>query len=78
MNEETFARLKWRHSELICFTSPTTGVTTECLLIAVDFEQGLFRLSPIDTELYDKQLFWSRFEYCERPKKEKKSKLKIV
>lgn len=40
----------------------------ECMLLAVDFEQKLFRLQPFgDNPIYEEKPFWARVEYCKRP-----------
>jgi len=70
-----FAKRKWQHSELIVFTHPRfNNVTVECMLIAVDFDQELLKLEPMDKSIYEEIPFWSRIEYCECPR----PKLKIV
>lgn len=74
MELDYFAKIKWRHSEEIEFKSPITDIIIPCMLLVVDFEQELFKLIPFDTENYENESFWTRIEYCERPKR----KLKIV
>jgi len=67
MDLKYFANKTWRHSEEIEYTHPTTKIIVSCMLLAVDFEQELFKLIPIDTEYYnDLQSFWVRVEYCEK------------
>lgn len=43
-------------------------VVYECMLIAIDFEQELFKLEPVDKEVYEDISFWTRVEYCKRPR----------
>ena len=40
MTIEDFTKKRFRHSELILFTSDD-GIDNECLLLAIDFEQAL-------------------------------------
>ena len=59
---------RWVGYELIEYRPPRKeDVVYECMLIAVDFEQELFKLEPIDKEMYEDTSFWVRVEYCKRP-----------
>lgn len=67
MKQSEFTQRKWGHSEEIIYTHKTLDYEVSCMLLAVDFEEGLFKLTPFDTELYEKTPFWCRFENCKRP-----------
>jgi len=68
MTLEEFRKKRWMHSELIEFRPHRMeGVVIECMLLAVDFEQYLFKLEPFDKEIYETKSFWCRVEYCKRP-----------
>jgi hypothetical protein len=55
--------------ELIEFRPPNKeDVVYECMLLAIDFEQDLFKLEPVDKEMYEDASFWARVEYCKRPR----------
>ena len=72
MTEKEFIRYSFRHSEIIEFVRPVEKeIVTPCLLLAVDFEQALFKLEPIDKEIYSNKDFWCRREYCRKPEKKK-------
>jgi hypothetical protein len=67
MTVEDFSNRKWRHSESIDYKPPSLeGVVISCMLLAIDFEECLFKLTPFDTEMYEEQSFWCRVENCER------------
>lgn len=55
------------YEEIECYPKSFDDYCIPCMLLAVDFEQKLFRLLPIDTEMYEDKPFWARPEYCKRP-----------
>ena len=63
MTREQFTKYKFRHSEEIVFEISGKTDRIHCMLIGIDFEQGLLQLIPIFGN-YDKEKFWSRCEYC--------------
>lgn len=68
MTQEEFAKKRWQHSEIIEFRPyRKQGLVIECMLLAVDFENGLFKLEPFDREVYEDKSFWARVENCSRP-----------
>lgn len=67
MKQSDFAKRKWGHSEEIIYNHKSLDISVSCMLLAVDFEEGLFKLTPFDIENYEKTPFWCRFENCERP-----------
>lgn len=73
MTKDYFQKVKWRHSEEILFSPPSNNdIIISCTLLAIDFEQELFKLIPFDIETYEEVPFWCRIEYCNRPLKLKK------
>ena len=71
MTREEFARYTYRHSEIIIFHQHHPDVDVECMLLAVDFDCGTFKLAPIDTELYEDESFYVSYEHCDKPRKAK-------
>ncbi len=70
MTIKDFTNRKWRHSEHIDYSPKSKeleGITVLCMLVAIDFEEDLFKLMPFDTETYHQEPFWCRVENCERP-----------
>ena len=67
MTEEDFAKKRFRHSEEIIYTCPYRKVETPCMLMAVDFIEGVMKLIPFDTENYADEPFTARIENCKRP-----------
>jgi hypothetical protein len=68
MTREEFIKKRWVGYELIEFRPPKKeDIVYECMLLAIDFEQDLFKLEPVDKEMYEDESFWARVEYCKRP-----------
>ena len=70
MTLKDFSKMKFRHSEEIIHNPPGESfkdVFISCMLLAVDFEQGLFKLIPFDTDKYLNEPFYVIVEYCNRP-----------
>lgn len=68
MTRDYFLKRHWKGYEIINYgPKRKDGIKIECLLLAVDFENELFQLEPIDKEIYEDKQFWARVEYCERP-----------
>ena len=65
MTYDEFSKKRWRHSEVIEYSYK--GIIIECMLLAVDFTEGLFKLDPFDKETYQDEPFWARVENCKRP-----------
>lgn len=73
MTEQEFLKKRFKPFEQIdCKNSKDKVV--ECMLLAVDFEQRLFHLSPFPNDYYEEKSFWARCDYCNRPR----PKLKVV
>lgn len=67
MTQEEFAKKRWQHSEAIEYSHPRSSRIVECMLLAIDFENGLLKLEPFDKEIYEDKSFWARVENCKRP-----------
>lgn len=75
MTREELIKKRWRAYEQINYMPKRKdGFTIECVLIAIDFDNELFMLEPIDKEVYEDKTFWARVEYCKRPA----AKLKLI
>lgn len=75
MTRAEFIKTRWVGYELIEFRPPKKNdVVYECMLLAIDFEQDLFKLKPVDEEMYEDESFWVRVEYCKRPRPKLKLK----
>jgi hypothetical protein len=75
MEREEFIKKRWQGYEIILYMPKRKdGIEVECMLLAVDFENELFQLEPIDKDIYEDEVFWARVEYCKRPP----HKLKVV
>lgn len=48
----------------------------KCMLLAVDFDEGLFKLMPFPETAYEERSFWSHYSHCQFPPR--KAKMKIV
>lgn len=53
MTQEQFVKYAYRHSEVIIFHEKHPEVDVECMLLGVDFDNGLFKLAPFDTDIYE-------------------------
>ncbi len=77
MTLEEFNKKRFISHELIeCYPKSFDDYCIPCMLLAVDFEQQLFKLQPIHDGFYEEIPFWCRVEYCKRPAR--KPNLKIV
>jgi len=75
MTREEFIKKRWVGYELIEYRPyRKEDSVIECMLLSIDFEQELFKLEPVDTEMYEDNSFWVRVEYCKRPRPKLKVK----
>jgi len=75
MTRDELMKKRWVGFELIEYRPyRKENVVIECMLLSIDFEQELFKLEPIDKEMYEDDSFWVRVEYCKRPR----PKLKVL
>ncbi len=77
MSEQEFLKKSFKPFSLVLYTNDRLknidneyGATIECFLLAVDFDERLFKLIPLPQSWYDEKEFWARCEHCEisRPK----------
>ena len=75
MDRDELIKKRWVGYELIEYRPyRKEDVVIECMLLSIDFEQELFKLEPIDKEMYEDKSFWARVEYCKRPRPKLKVK----
>lgn len=68
MTRDELIKKRWVGYELIEYRPyRKENIVIECMLLSIDFEQELFKLEPVDKELYEDASFWVRVEYCKRP-----------
>ena len=68
MTREELVKKRWQGYERIDYIPKRKeGYVIECMLLAIDFDNELFMLEPIDKEIYEDNTFWARVEYCKRP-----------
>lgn len=75
MTQEQFVKYAYRHSEVIIFHEKHPEVDVECMLIGVDFDNGLFKLAPFDTYFYEDEWFYAAYDRCDKPKKGRELKV---
>lgn len=54
------------------------GVRIPCMVVAVDFVEGLIKVQPFPDSHHEPESFWIRYEYVHFPKRNLKPKLKVV
>ena len=74
MTREQFVRIKWKAYQIVEYTNNRAknidggvGVTLECFVCAIDFDDGVLLLQNLSTE-YDMKDKWVSHENCELPK----------
>lgn len=75
MTHEKFTKYAYRHSELMILHDRKEDI--EMLLLAVDFDRGVFRLAPFWTDYYEDEEIWVSYEYVDKPKRKPKMKVTI-
>lgn len=75
MTEQEFKKRTFRHSQPYDIVNKRTGKRIECLITAVDFDNGTLRMWPIpfDEENYDYKETWVSYEYCFPPLQKRKA-----
>lgn len=73
MTEQEFKSRKFGHSQPCDIINSRTGARTNCLITAVDFDNGTLRMWPIPPEnsnnMYLYQELWVSYEFCFPPVK---------
>lgn len=69
MTDEEFRKRSFKHSMPYDIVNKRTGERVECLITAVDFDNGTIRMWPIPFEegSYDTVEVWVSYEYCFPP-----------
>lgn len=76
MTQNQFIHYTYRHSEIIIYHQKHPETDIECMLIGIDFDNGLFHLVPIDQEYYEDRSYWMPYTSCD--KLFKKPKMRII
>lgn len=76
MTDNQFTTYAYRHSEIIIYHQKHPEVDIECMLIGVDFDNGLFHMVPIDEDIYEDKSYWMPYKSCD--KQLRKPKMKII
>lgn len=76
MTQDQFAKYTYRHSEIIIYHQKHPEVDIECMLIGIDFDNGMFHIYPVDQDYYEDKSYWMPFQSCD--KKRVKPKMKVV
>lgn len=53
MTQEQFAKYTYRHSEVMIFHQKHPEADIEMMLLGVDFDNGVFKLVPVDIDYYE-------------------------
>ena len=74
MTEAEFKKKGFISHELMQYKSDNVmnvdgemGGVVDCMLMGVDFEESLFKLTPIPESPYEEKDFWARCEHVNRP-----------
>lgn len=73
MTIEQFSRYKYRHSDIMIYHQKHPDEDIEMMLLGVDFDNGVFKLAPIDTGYYEDEPIWVSYD-----KVDKKISLKVI
>ncbi len=73
MTQEQFSKYSYRHSELMIYHQKHPEVDIEMMLLGVDFDNGVFKLTPVDTDYYEEEPVWINFLYVDKPKRKLKA-----
>lgn len=76
MTQNQFIHYTYRHSEIIIYHQKHPETDIECMLIGIDFDNGLFHLVPINQEYYEDRSYWMPYTSCD--KLFKKPKMRII
>lgn len=73
MTQEQFAKYSYRHSEIMVFHQQHPEADIEMMLLGVDFDNGVFKLIPVDTGYYEEEPVWVNFLHVDKPKRKLKA-----
>jgi hypothetical protein len=72
MTKDTFLKRSYRPYQQMNFIK--RGVIIECMVLAVDFDEGIIKLESFETDEIKQAEFWAHHDHCELPER----KLKIT
>jgi hypothetical protein len=72
MTEKEFFKRSYRPYQIMNYIHGNNII--ECMIIAVDFDERLFKLKNFRSMFWNETEFWVRCEHCQLPER----KLKIV
>jgi hypothetical protein len=68
ITEDKFNNMRFKRSMQINYTPPyNSDICIECMLLAIDFDEGLFKLIPFPNDDYRELEFWVRYDHCTIP-----------
>ena len=83
MTEEKFLRSSFKSYQILTYQNDRErnrdgelGVILECMLLAVDFDNKVFKIIPIPNQVYEENEFWTSYENCEIFKEKPELKIK--
>lgn len=66
MTHEQFSRYKYQHSEIMIFHQKHPEADIEMMLLGIDFDNGVFKLSPVDIDYYEDNAIWVSYEKVDK------------
>lgn len=66
MTHEQFVKYTYRHSEVMIFHQKHPTMDIEMMLLAVDFDNEMFRLSPIDLQNFEDVSLWAHISLVDK------------
>lgn len=73
MTQEQFAKYTYRHSEVMIFHQKHPEADIEIMLLGVDFDNGVFKLVPVDIDYYEEEPIWVNFLNVDKPRRKLKA-----
>ena len=68
MTEKQFFASKWKPFEIMRVFIKELDRDCECYLVGVDFEDKIMRLRPLDTEIYEDDIYEVKIDVIQRGK----------
>lgn len=69
MTKDTFISRYFKSCMEIHYKTDRMPEPVSMMLLAIDFENQVMKLCPIDIELYEEKEIWVSIDYCEFPPK---------
>jgi len=76
ITESQFLKRSYKSYMEIWYYFMDGTVPGKCMLQAIDFNEGLFKLMPYPDGYYEEKLFWAHYSHCQFPPR--KAKMKII